>query len=225
MTTRTGLSARVVAFAFLSAAACSSSSNPVEATDGAPLPGDGASAANDAGSVRDGPVADAASSGAPDASSDGTMAACAIPPDDGGTCFSVQALGPLITETCVSGEPPEAQGGTIENGTYVLDSFGDYGGCPTTPEVVSTTWDICGPNWVAGEIAPNTTTPDAGNRPDTTFAFVATVQGTSVSFGKSCGPMDALPMRGFTATSTGLAFIYPSQVTAGAIVVSHYARQ
>jgi hypothetical protein len=34
-----------------------------------------------------------------------------------------------------------------------------------------------------------------------------------------------LTARGFTASSTGLTFVYPSLSTTGAIVVSHYARQ
>src|SRR5271166_2071414 len=46
------------------------------------------------------------------------------------------------------------QGGTIENGRYVLDSVVYYGTCPTTPDISSSTWGICEDHWDSAEVAP-----------------------------------------------------------------------
>ena len=131
---------------------------------------------------------------------------------------------------CSSTEPPQPQGGTVEDGTYVLEAFTHYGGCPTAPEISNTTWSICGDHWDVAQVVPmNSENVDAGLLPILRLDFAATFQGASVSLALSCEPSNtsasSLAARGYTASSTSLTFIYPDPNTDGAIEVSHYARQ
>jgi hypothetical protein len=156
--------------------------------------------------------------------------ACPAAENDAGTCNAIDATGPTIVSTCLSAEPPQPQGGMIEDGTYVLESIAFYGGCPSTPEATSTTWLLCGTHWDVAQLTPRSPTdPDAGTLPILRLNFEVAVQLTSVSFTLACVPTDTsaldLASRQYTATSTHLTFVYPAPSFAGATEVSVYARQ
>jgi hypothetical protein len=219
-------------------AACDSSDHGAGPQDGAArlgdsgptietTPGDGEASLEDAAS---GPESDAAAAGgdasAPDASWDGATPTCLPPRNSAGTCYQVEPLGPLVTSSCSSAEPPQVEGGTILNGTYILDSLVFLGGCPATPLIESTTWVICGENWVAGDSIA--VSPDAAAESSSPLAYIVTIQGTSVSFGPSCGvviPESDMEPRGFTATDTGLTFVYANSSLSGSTIMSHYTLQ
>jgi hypothetical protein len=190
---------------------------------------DGSTAAD--GSTADGstppPVTDSSSNGSGPDASDGTTSSCASSDTDAGTCNSVEATGLGVVSTCASGEPPQAQGGAIANGVYVLESSTFYGGCPATPEATRSTWAICGSEWDLADVQYLVPTDlDAGILPALHANFTADVASSSVSFTAGCETETAsLAARPYTATSTQLTFIYSDSAAPGAIHVSVYTRQ
>jgi hypothetical protein len=157
-------------------------------------------------------------------------AACVAPENDAGTCSIVYPSGAVVAATCSSAEPPQPQGGTIVNGTYVLDTFTHYGNCPTRPDVASTTWSICGDHFDVAQLVPlNPNNPDAGTAPLLRLNFTGAVQGTTVTFTLACEPTgttsNGLSPRGYTASPSRLVFIYPDASSPGAVLVSSYTRQ
>jgi hypothetical protein len=192
--------------------------------------GDGPTAAPDAGDG-EAPPRDASADATVTPPSDASApdAACALTENDAGTCSDLEALGPTVTATCVLSEPPQAQGGTIVDGTYTLQSFTYYGVCPTTPDIARTTWSICGDHWDVAQVSfANTGNSDGSASPVSRFNFRTTVQASSVAFDTACEPPVTsltLVARTYTASPGHLMFIYPDATTPGRTFVSSYARQ
>ncbi len=79
----------------------------------------------------------------------------------GGTCNSLSFAGPILTAMCSPVAAPTPHGGTIETGTYVLDSMILYGPCQVEHE--RATWEICGSSWETIQESDRVTgDPDAG---------------------------------------------------------------
>jgi hypothetical protein len=123
--------------------------------------------AEDTGAPPDGRAAedDASSTGSRDGASTlvdvspGT--ACGLPaevPTDSGVCNALAPTGPLVTEACSSGSVPAPQGGTIQDGTYLLESVTYYGPCPATLTQDRVVWVICGNRWDSAQVIGSATT-------------------------------------------------------------------
>jgi hypothetical protein len=86
--------------------------------------------------------------------------ACPLAPTDMQTCNAVPQQSPTITSSCVPAALPPAEGGIVEDGTYVLQSLTYYGGpCPPSPDVERITWVVCGTQW---ELVEDLVAPDGG---------------------------------------------------------------
>ena len=136
---------------------------------------------------------------------------CAFHENDAGTCSDVPLLGAPVETVCVSGEPPQPQGGTVEDGTYVLDSYVGYGACVPSDGGPSQTWAICGNRWdfaYTGSVSP-----DGGAGAPGHINIVAQTQGSTVTFiMQGCASPLASPNRmpiDYTATPSKLMFIFP----------------
>ncbi len=113
--------------------------------------------------------------------------------------------------------PPTPQGGTIEDGTWVLTASAYYGATCPAPEQDRDLWLICGTNWqTAQEHTMGTGQPQV-------FTFDANVtpmNATTVSLQITCGAnmIETVPFQ-FTAT--------PSQLTlfVGSGRVDTYVKQ
>ena len=117
------------------------------------------------------------SSRAPDSS--GGHYACPLsemlPPQ----CNPLAPSGPLVTSSCSSSEPPQAQGGTIADGTYVMQSAIWYGGCQPAATVQST-WQMCGGLWYNAESIAGS---DAGTSETN---YTSAVEGSKVILNPTC---------------------------------------
>jgi hypothetical protein len=161
---------------------------------------------------RDGEVGGA---DAPGSTPDGTAPQCAIE-SDGGICNNIVPAGPTITSTCLSGEPPQPQGGIIEDGIYVLQSVAEYGACQSRGEpAIAQTWSICGDHWDVGQVP----LADSGI-PRTFVNYTAVVSGSTVTFTPQCpaGQGMAGLMRGYTASGSTLVLITTYAGSGGMVV-------
>lgn len=196
---------------FCAIVACGSS------TSSRPLPDAQMADARDVEAASDAPVSDATV----DAPSPPDAAACGTTENDGGTCNSVVPSGALLTPDCPSGAAPQAQGGVVEDGTYVDESYSYYGGCMS--QRATATWVICGQHW---DFAQATETPNQTTTQLSSLSTVATVTGSTVSFDVTCQStglqLGSFPARGFTASPGRLTFIYP---VFGGTAVSTYVKQ
>jgi hypothetical protein len=192
------------------AVACADSSSSVEDAGGT----DSANTDSASEDAEQRPTSEASEGQAADGadSPEGTGATCEAAANDAGTCNDVVPLGPFVTAACSSAEPPQVTGGTIEDGTYVLNGIVYYGGCMT--DISSDTWVICGSQWYA---AHHSQLPDSDGAvtPLLRTNVVATVQGTSVNLAVSCDSSLTFAPRGFNASPGSLTFVYP--VTNGTI--------
>jgi hypothetical protein len=125
----------------------------------------------------DGAASEPDDGGFPEASCVGATSA----PD--GACYSASMIGEFVTPTCVSGDPPQMQGGPIEDGTYVMQSLTYYGTCgDLTP--VQANWIINGSSWSAGEwVAEN---PSIGFIGFEGLMYSAVVEGSRATLCASC---------------------------------------
>jgi hypothetical protein len=162
---------------------------------------------------------------APPAASDASDAASCQSFDlDGGTCNSLPLTGPMVTDTCMSGEPPQPQGGHVDEGVYILQATTWYGRCqPTTTQ---TTWNVCGGRW---DVAQNDIT-DGGVTGTLHIGFAASVGATSVTLTPGCVESNSFIVpqtRGYTASPGHLMFIteYPSALNPGTLVGEYVKSQ
>ena len=182
--------------------------------------GDGGDAeAASSGDVAVGPSGDASMA----ADADGGVAACVPSETDGGSCNAIDAIAPMVAATCSMAEPPQATGGVIEDGLYVLQAFTYYGVCPTAPDVVSTIWQICGNHWDVVQVGVSLN--DGGPLAPARFNFLTAVQPPSVEYLQSCGATVTLGLRAYTASPGHLMFVYPDATTPGRTFVSVFAKQ
>jgi len=116
------------------------------------------------------PEGDAATQVTPDGAADSTNqveeatrsegGACSLLPTGPDTCNAIPQQSAVITSSCVPDALPAAEGGTIDDGTYVLKSVIYYAGqCPPSPDVQRITWVVCGTQW---EIVEDLLSPDGG---------------------------------------------------------------
>jgi hypothetical protein len=218
------LGATALAAGALPVAACSSGSSDHDTGSDAALAGDSARGADeaDAPESTDAVASDAFTGSMQDGG------ACVLTENDAGTCNALTASGPMILATCTSATPPEPQGGAILDGTYILDAFVHYGGCPATPDIASTTWALCGDRWDVAQLVPaDPEDAGAGTLPILRLNFTTTVANAMVDYTLVCQNIAAsdLPQRGYTVSGNHLTFIYPDPVTPGATEVSDYTRQ
>ena len=163
------------------------------------------------------------SSGARDAASPPADAATCGIAEVPMTCNAINPTGPMVHPTCVSSEPPQPQGGTLEDGTYLLQAFTYYGSCPTAGADFLSMWVACNGRWDLGQ---NTASLDGGPTTPLRANYTTTVQGTTIAFTTTC---DATPgttsmmSRGYTATPGHLRFIFEG--TPGTVSVGEYAKQ
>jgi hypothetical protein len=196
----------ILALALVACGGSSSSASTGEDAGDAsthPLPDGGAS---------DAPLADSAQPG-PDSWT------CSVNENDSSTCNDINPGGGLISSTCSTDTPPQPQGGTIEDGVYVLTGETYYGMCPATPIVETNTWIICGNRWDASQrtvgAADGGFTTVAGN-------YVASLQGTTATLTSTCAASTSTTMRGFTAAGGHLTFFLTS---AGQTILAEHVKQ
>jgi hypothetical protein len=142
---------------------------------------------------------------------------------DSGTCNDIALSTNVVTEICASGEPPQAVGGTIPDGVYILQSVAIYGQANCAPTQVATAWNICGDRWDVAQRSPSD-----GGETDYRLSYVATVAASSVSLTPTCESVIsgvATMTRDFSVTPNGFAFItsYP-EGTGDYVVVGTYAK-
>jgi hypothetical protein len=88
---------------------------------------------------------------------------CPPPVTQDGTCNSIPLRGVTIRSTCSPAPIPQPGGGSIDDGTYVLDTMTFYGTCPANAAQQRTTWVICGGSWqMIEELERISGNPDAG---------------------------------------------------------------
>jgi hypothetical protein len=144
--------ALLVGALLVSALASCSSGSTSSASDGGQPQGDGGGFSSPDGSADSTGSMDGFMGGGDDAS-DGAVVdagACPLPPE--GTapnCFSAFAqIGPtVVTTACMGGQLPQAQGGSIPDGIYTLQSRAMYAAsCPSTVDMEGTLV-ICPRQW------------------------------------------------------------------------------
>jgi hypothetical protein len=123
---------------------------------------------------------------------------------DGSLTISASTFGSWITPTCMNSEPPQMQGGTIEDGTYVLQSVSYYGTCPSIQPTL-TNWFIAGDAWAALEVVE---VDDAGNIAIMSAAYSAVMADNEVILCPTCIQRipNAIDTRTFTASPKQLTF-------------------
>jgi hypothetical protein len=142
-----------VALAFALAASACSGSEPSTTPEGD-------AATQVATSTPDGAVSDSTSNVEDATSSEAS--ACSLVPTGPETCNAVLQQSAVITSSCTPDALPPAQGGTVDDGTYVLKSLTYYAGqCPPSPDVERITWVVCGTQW---EIVEDLLAPDGGTQ-------------------------------------------------------------
>jgi hypothetical protein len=206
--------------------ACSSSQpssggNP----DGSLGGSDGSAGGSDApSSGTDAPAASDAGGAGPEASTDGSSAAngCplgpTLPPEAGGGCNLLTPGSALVQEMCSDAAVPVANGGTIQDGTYLLQSVTYYGACPPPGQVTQdrVTWVICGNQWQSAQLIGDASTNynemvspgDAGP--------------ASLTLGESCPGPRSFGWK-YDVTPGHIAFTFPS--FANSIEVDTYGKQ
>ncbi|HEU5480538.1 MAG TPA: hypothetical protein VFU90_11920, partial [Candidatus Tumulicola sp.] len=91
------------------------------------------------------------------------VAACLAKVDAGAMCNMLEPQGPTIVATCSNASAPQPMGGTIIDGTYVLQSMTIYGTCPPNGEIGRFIWLVCGDAWTSAQETPTSpANPDAG---------------------------------------------------------------
>jgi hypothetical protein len=132
-------------------------------------------------------------------------------------CNVLSPSGSVVTSTCSSAEPPQAQGGTVADGTYVLESVTWYGTCQPA-EAVQSVWVVCGGLWDVATNAPGT---DAGLIHTN---YTSAVQGTAVTLNPICSSGGSMPgvMHDYTVSGRHLAM---TTSYGASILVSVYTLQ
>jgi hypothetical protein len=146
-----------------------------------------------------------------DAPSRSNDAACGLEPTDAGSCNMVVQGGPFITSVCSPQPLPTAQGGAIEDGTYVLDALTYYAGvCPSAPDIERITWAVCGQQWEAVE---DSTISDGGIHTNR-LNLARVSQGNTLSSNLTCVPGITQPTmaaaQAYTASPGHFAVHVPS---------------
>jgi hypothetical protein len=213
-------SACAIALAVVAAGAACSPGTGITAGLGLGL--DASSGGEDAMGPGSADASDATTDAGPsDAPSPGDATQCVAPVGDA-ACVGSPPTGPMVGDTCASGEPPQMQGGTIEDGVYVLQSAIWYGPCQ--PATTSTTaWTFCG-----GQVSVAQTDFADGGSSTLWVAFDATTAGTTITLTPICssvGNVGAM-MRNYTATPGHLAFSTSyARSNGNAFLVSQYLKQ
>jgi hypothetical protein len=165
---------------------------------------------------------DAGADGSVDASA-GEASACTLKATDAGaTCNDIAPSGPMVATTCASGEPPEGQGGSIEDGSYVLESSTWYGACQAVTNS-AVTWNLCGTDWEVAE----TQFLDAGTS-TLHVDYVATVGSTTVAIRPVCETLVGVASmtRGYSASPGHFMFVTDYTFANGnAVLVDAFVRQ
>ena len=102
----------------------------------------------------------------------------------------LQPSGPPISPTCLSGEPPVAQGGPIEDGLYVLQSVVLYGStCPAPTYFTGrATWLVCGTQWLTANDFLDPGEDASGAPPVRRWDLVQTISGSTINGLIACSP-------------------------------------
>jgi hypothetical protein len=119
-----------------------------------------------------------------------------------------------------------AQGGVIEDGTYVLESATYYGVCPMPENITrdQVTWVVCGSNWQSSQLI--------GALPPATYGVIVSPgdASTSLSFELTCStpsPASKMPLLyGYDVTPGHLTLLTPPfGAGMGTFEVDSYVRQ
>jgi hypothetical protein len=192
--------------------------------DDAAIPGDAAAAdgllSSDATITGPDVVSPDAASRADDGAGQQADAECVPAELPSPTCNTIVASGAVVTSSSQSGSPPEAQGGIIPDGTYVLVSSTYYGGY-SPPADFQTTWVVCGDHW---DVAENALGPDGGGGEIVHADFTVSVQDAGIVLTQTCNSIanNYSEMRGFTVSGNQITFV---QSTNGLTLVSTFDRQ
>lgn len=101
---------------------------------------------------------------------------CSLPP-------VIDATPPTVSTTCISGEPPQAQGGDIPDGLYFLQSSLNYTSCVASPDRIQVSIYICGSIWLVEDDYVN----DAGDSTELlAFDYAVTQDGASLVQTQQC---------------------------------------
>lgn len=142
------------------------------------------------------------------------------------SCQGIRPTGAEITPTNEDGAPAAARGGTLTDGTYVLDRVRIYDSNPTVSwggfkQVVT----IAGPRYVRGYYVNAAITTTAG-----AVSGEYRIEGTRITRTVTCqeGASDdgSGPFQGdYTATANDLTLVQPSPYNADWITELHYQKQ
>ncbi len=177
------------------------------------LSGDGG-AGDGAGGGTDASLSDGASGG-----DGGSPSACLSAPPanlEAGVCNGLTLSGPPVTPTCLTGEPPVAQGGVVADGLYVLQSVVEYAtSCPASPNLFTgrAVWLVCGADWETVDDFLSPRDEDASPPPVSRWDMVQTLSGSQISGLIACAPTavsGSSASWSYTATPGHFALIFPS---------------
>jgi hypothetical protein len=150
------------------------------------------------------------------------------PPETGTICNSLVNHAPVLALSYVSSDPPAGHGGTIVDGTYLMESAayytgtgGESGPSGTTSQV---TLDV-----VRGtvQVASTSDGPRSGDAPPTHLTVTISTNGSDLTYEDTC-PASATLHGSYTATPTSLIVILPAQVSssgADETLVETFTRQ
>jgi hypothetical protein len=143
---------------------------------------------------------------------DGSSASCVPPRRDGGACNELAPQGPPVVPTCSTAGVPAAQGGAIQDGTYVLETT-TLSGAACSKVTARITWVICGSGWsTVQDISGSAGGAEAG-APVLHLTASVSVQGASLALDVTCssdqGPLPAPRTWGYTASAGQLTLLIP----------------
>jgi hypothetical protein len=118
---------------------------------------------------------------------------------DGGECNAIAQLADPVTTSCDPGAPPQATGGTIADGTYLLAESHFFGACDSS--VLSETLIVS-----QGTVQSITTDATTGLVTRRTFTFAVTI-GTSMLVESATCPTAFKATVAFTATPSRLTIV------------------
>jgi hypothetical protein len=143
------------------------------------------------------------------------LPSCQAPPAvtlEAGVCNGLPLIGDTIVPTCNAGEPPVAQGGTVADGLYVLESIVIYGGtCDMAANTGRVVWLVCGNVWITVDDFPGGPGTDGGLQ-EKHYDVVASSAGSTLTGQVACSPQGVTGSTSwqYSASSGHFSLVYPN---------------